>query len=206
VVGFRCRGDGFGRARRERAAPGPERRGAGAGACYALAARHGRRRLLCPCGADGAPLAAAPAPALPAVRAPPQDKAREFLSSVGQSKQILYRLFMDATLMGDFKGKLQTTQVRGRGWRRNGRAGGARLQARHRAPAAARLACPLVQSTWFILYPKPFTPPFSGSSPFCPPPSPLHLPAPTTLVLSLRAPPFLPPPPPRAWSPRCTPR
>jgi hypothetical protein len=75
--------------------------------------------------------------------AAPQDKAREFLSSVGHSRQLLYRLFMDATLMGDFKAKLQKTQVWPRAagsaaarWQREGR----RPCVRHCARAGSRVA------------------------------------------------------------------
>ncbi|KAI8477371.1 MAG: P-loop containing nucleoside triphosphate hydrolase protein [Monoraphidium minutum] len=39
-----------------------------------------------------------------------QDKAREFLCSANQSKRMLYRLFMEATHMADFKDKLDRTQ------------------------------------------------------------------------------------------------
>ncbi|GBF90900.1 structural maintenance of chromosomes [Raphidocelis subcapitata] len=39
-----------------------------------------------------------------------QDKTREFLCSAAESKRLMYRLFMDATLMGEFKAKLNKTQ------------------------------------------------------------------------------------------------
>lgn len=56
------------------------------------------------------------APALPAPPpGPPQDKAREFLCSARDSWRVLYRLFMDATLMADFKTALDRTEVRSRG-------------------------------------------------------------------------------------------
>lgn len=42
---------------------------------------------------------------------PPQDKAREFLCSASESARMLYKLFMEATHMADFKDKLQRTKV-----------------------------------------------------------------------------------------------
>ena len=41
-----------------------------------------------------------------------QDRAREFLSSAAGSHRLLYKLFMDATMMGEFKAKLTRAQVR----------------------------------------------------------------------------------------------